>query len=535
MNSIKDIAKEDIEELFDGEIFGRGEEYFEDGLVESIELLDNNTIIGVVVGNERYKVTISLDSGGDIICDCTCPCEFNCKHSAALMLKWISEKEGFNEKKKSIGTTGNEDKFSKEPIEKIISDKSKEELVTLVTEMISRNPELKSLIVLRKNEIVQKIRTIFSRFWDWNEIRELISELELILQGIKKSRLLWGKELLEEMEKASSIIIRSVNSVHDGEGAISDFLEDWYETYGEIFTSTNPSKEKKIEFIKKILKLIENEEYGMEESYEKAFLGICKDLDDVELIKEYYKKEENVKDEEDFYDDADNYNQFYLELYEKIGANEKFLELSRDKSFSLDTIDKLIQLERFEEALKECEKQKEFSEDIENRKIMLLKKFNRSKEAKELLFNLANKTGEIGYAKKLKIECKNEEWKKYLKKLIENAKKHNHRSFVSRIYFNEEDYKNAYEYGKDLSDTDYLELLAKKLSKNYPDYSCQILRKLCFENISRGSGWPYKKAGQLLKEIKKIDSSGGFYKKTKKEIILKHKKKYSLMEIIEKI
>jgi len=534
MDTIKDIAKENIEELFNGNIFSRGEEYFEDGLVESMELLDNNTIIGIVVGNERYKVTISLDPEGDIICDCTCPCEFNCKHSAALLLKWLSEKEGFKENKTPLKIEDEGGTFNKEPIEKIIADKSKEELVTIITEMINRNPELKSLIVLRKNEIVQKIQTIFSRFWDWNEIRELISELELILQGIKKSRHLWGKEILEEIEKASSIIIRRMDSVHDDEGAISDFLEDWYELYGEIFATTTPPKEEKIDFIKKILKLIENDEYGLEESYEKAFLGMCKNLDDVELIQEHYKKDKNVKDEGNFYD-GDYYDQFYLELYEKIGANDKFLELSRDKGFLLETIDKLIHLERFEEALKECEKQKEFSEDIENRKIILLKRFNRNKEAKEILFNLANKTGEIGYAKKLKNECKDEEWKKYLKKLLDTSKKKNQKEFVSRIYFNEEDYKNAYEYGKDLSDTGYLELLAKKLSKEHANYASQILRRLCFGYISQGSGWPYKKAGQLLKDIKKIDGSGSFYKKTKQEIILKHKKKYSLMEIIEKI
>ena len=136
------------------------------------------------------------------------------------------------------------------------------------------------------------------------------------------------------------------------------------------------------------------------------------------------------------------------------GANDKFLELSRGKGFSLDSIDKLIQLGRFEEALKECEKQKEFSEDIENRKIMLLKRFNRNKEAKELLLNLANKTGEIGYAKKLKNESTNKEWESYLKKLLDASKKKKWKEFVSRIYFNEEDYKNAYEYGKDLSDTE---------------------------------------------------------------------------------
>ena len=533
MNSIKDITREDIEELFDGQIFSRGEEYLEDGLVDSVELLDKNTIVGVVIGNDRYKVTISLDSEGDIICDCTCPCEFNCKHSAALLLKWISEKNNFSNKnqfdnKKEIIQ-------KEEPIQDIVSKKSKEELVEIVMEMLSQNPELKSLIVLRKNEIIQKIRRIFSRFWDWNEIRDLISELDLIIQGIKKNKHLWGKELLEEIEKASLIIIKGIDSVRDDDGALSDFLEEWFEIYGEIFSATNPSKEEKIDFIKKILKFIDKDEYSMESSYEKAFLGMCKSLEDVELIKEYYKPEENIKEDEDSFDDQDNYDEFYLTLYEKIGENDRFLELSKSKGFSLDTIDKLIQLERFEEALKECDKQKEFDEDIENRKIGLLRRFGRIKEVKENLFKLTNKMGEISYVKKLKKECDKEEWKKSLKEILDNAKKNNWKEFVSRIYFNEEDYKNAYEYGNDSSDTDYLELLAKKLTEKYSDLACKILRDLCFQNIDYGSGWPYKKAGQLLKEIKKIDSSGSFYKKTKKEIILKHKKKYSLMNIIEKI
>ena len=55
---MKEITKEDIEELFDDRIFFRGEEYFENDLVESVELLDESTIIGTVVGNDRYKVTI---------------------------------------------------------------------------------------------------------------------------------------------------------------------------------------------------------------------------------------------------------------------------------------------------------------------------------------------------------------------------------------------------------------------------------------------------------------------------------------------
>ena len=313
------------------------------------------------------------------------------------------------------------------------------------------------------------------------------------MEGIKKNKKLWGRELLEEIEKSSNIIIAGVDSVHDDDGALSSFLEDWYETYGGMFSSTNPSKEEKIEFIKKILKLNEKDEYGLESSYEKAFLGMCKNIEDIELIKTYYKHEDP--------DDEGYYDEFFLSLYGKIGDNEKFLEFSKDKAFSVARIRKLIQLERFEEALKECEKQKEFSEEIENMKIELLRKFSRSKELRELLFNLADKTEDMSYVKKLKKECNKGEWNKYLEKLIANAIKNNWKAFVSRIYFNEEDYKNAYEYSKSMSETDYLERLAKKLSKGHPDYSCQILKKLCFKNIGYGSGWPYKKAGQLLKDL----------------------------------
>jgi len=529
MDSIKEITEEDIEELFDGRIFSRGEEYFQEGLVDSVEMIDNNTIMGIVLGNDRYEVTISLDSEEDIICDCTCPYDFNCKHAVALLLQWISVKKNFN-KNKTYLKDQSVNKTEEEPIEEIILKKSKDELASLVLEMLNRNPELKSLIVLRKNEIIQKTRMLFLRFWEWNEIRELISELELVLQGIRKSRQLWNKDLLDEMEKASNIIIKGIDSVHD-EGELGIFLEEWYETYGEIFSSVKPSKKEKIEFVKKILGLIDKDEYSMEGSYEKAFLGMCENLEDVELIKEYYKLEETEED----YDDESYYDNFYLDLYEKIGDNENFLKFSKEKGFSIERIKKLIELERFKDALQESEKQKEFSEEIENLRIQILRKFDKLEEVKNSLFKLANKMGEISYVKKLKKECDKKEWKEYLKKIISNAKKKNWKEFVSRIYFSEEDYKNAYEYGKDLSCDDYLELLAKKLSNECPGLACKILRKLCFEHIGYGSGWPYKKAGQLLKQIKKTDDSGSFFKKTKNEIILKHKKKYSLMNIIERV
>src|SRR3989338_4720727 len=92
MKSIKDITIEDIKDLFDSIIYLRGEEYFESECVKDIEPVDSSTLTGVVQGNNKYNVTITIDSNEDISCECSCPCDFNCKHAAALLLKWLSIK-----------------------------------------------------------------------------------------------------------------------------------------------------------------------------------------------------------------------------------------------------------------------------------------------------------------------------------------------------------------------------------------------------------------------------------------------------------
>ena len=196
---------------------------------------------------------------------------------------------------------------------------------------------------------------------------------------------------------------------------------------------------------------------------------------------------------------------------------------------------KLISLGKLKEALEECDKKKEYNPEVEERKYNLLKKLNKNKEAQKVLFKLSKYTCSLDLILKLKKESSKQEWENYKREIIEEAKKTKINEIISKIYYHEEDYLNAYEYAKNLTNSDYLELLAKKLSKNNPDKACSLLRKLIFQWILSGSGYPYKKAGKLLKEIKNIDNSGSIFKKIKNEIINEHKKKYSLMDIIEKI
>ncbi|MFT4304692.1 MAG: SWIM zinc finger family protein [Candidatus Woesearchaeota archaeon] len=524
MKSIKDITIEDVHNLFDIIILSRGKEYFQKGNVESVEMINSHSISGIVVGTIEYRVSVTIDSNDYIECKCSCPCDFYCKHIVALLLEWLSVKKNYS---KSLTS---DEPLKKQDLSTILSKKTKEELIALSLEFIQKYPDLKSLVFIDHKELTSKIRNLFKKFWEWNEISELIHKLETLLEGIRRNKDSWNIDLLDEMKTCSEIMIKGQNNVHD-EGDLGLFFEDWFLIYGEIFSFTKPKINEKINFIQYILKLSENDDYSFENSFEKALIGMCENKEDIELIKNYYIHN-NYK-----YEEEDDYKEFYLELFDKIGLDDEYLKFAKKQGYSSNIIDKLISLNRLEEALEECEKYNDNNPFyyIKNKKIEILKKLGKKEELKKELFDEIKQTHDIKYLLMLKQESKKDEWKKYLELIISYAKQKNQNSFLSRLYYNEKDYKNAYEYSKNLTDNTYLENLAKKLSFEHPNLACEILRKLCLEFIKKGSGWPYKKVGELLETIKKIDKKNDFFKKTKNEIIHNHKKKYSLMEIIEKI
>lgn len=522
METINDITLEKVQDLFDSVIFLRGEEYFEEGYVKSIEAVDSNTLTGLVEGNNTYSVSISIGASGDIICDCSCPCDFNCKHSAALLLKWLSVKNRqSNELKQGSDST-------KQSLKQLLNSRSKEELIELLDASIHQYPELRPLIKMERKELISKIRGLFSKFWEWDEVDGLISQLEIILDGIRRNKTSWNKELVKEMETCSAVMIRGIEQVH-GEEELSTFLEDWFLTFGEIFSSTKPAKEEKKVFIQKIVDLVKQDDYGYETSYEKALIGMCTDTGDISLVKNALP---------DLFSEEKSRKEFLLEIYDRLGIQDKYLKTAKETGNVLAVVEKLISLNKLDEALEACKNSKTGDLNwptIENKKIDLLKKLGRKDEANNELLTLIKKTGEITYAVKLKAECGPKDWERYVNIIIKDARNKKRNNLLSRLYYGENDFKRAYEFSKDVSDAGYIELLAKKLSAGYPALACDLFKKLCAYYINAGSGWPYKKAGKMLEAIKIINKRGAYYIEAKANIIAQHKKKYSLMAIVEKV
>jgi len=523
--SIEDLTIEDVHDLFDSVIFLRGEEYYDEGCVSLIEPLDSQTIKGIVQGTQKYNVSISIDAENEITCECSCPCDFNCKHAAAVLLKWLSIKKKYKNKLPQIKPP------LKESLDQLLVKKSKEELIELTKTMIEKHPEFTSLVKIERKEIISTIKRLFSQFWEWDEIQDLIDQLEAILEVIRQNKQAWNKALLDEMSMCSTMMIKNAENVHD-EGELGIYLNDWFEIYGGLFSTTKPTINEKKEFIRTILEWMEKDDYGYDSSYEKALVGMCTTEEDIALIKTCLEATESLHPK-----DKEYYQKFYLELYDKIGMDEKYLEVAKQSGLTSVLIDKLIALNRLDEALKICNEniQEDFSRYLEIKKIEILKKLGKKPELAQSLFNLLEKTGEFNYYLKLKQESPEEEWKNYLERIITDAKNKRQFDLLSRIYYTEKDFKKAYEYTQDIHDLDYLELLAKKITTADKELACELFKRLCFEWITKGAGLPYKKSGKMLEAIKRIDKQGMFFKQTKEEIIREHKKKYSLMEVIERI
>jgi hypothetical protein len=523
--TIEDLTIDDVHELFDSAIFLRGEEYYDEGCVSLIEPLDSQTIKGIVQGTQKYDVSIAIDAEGEIACACSCPCDFNCKHAAAVLLKWLSIKQKYKNRLQQVKPS------LKESIDQLLEKKSKEELIELTKTMIKKHPEFISLVKIERKEIASTIRRLFSQYWEWNEVRDLIDQLEANLEGIRRNKQAWNKAFFDEMSVCSTVMIKNVDDVHD-EGDFGIFLDDWFEIYGELFSAIKPTVNEKKDFIRTIAKWIEEDDYGYDSSYEKALIGMCKTEEDITLIKTCLDSTEARYPE-----DKEYYQEFYLELYDKIGMDEKYIEVAEQSGLTSVLIDKLIALNRLDEALKICNEntQEDFSMHLEIKKIEILKKLGKKPELAQGLFNLLEKTGEFSYYLKLKQESSKEEWKNYLERIITDAKSKGQFDLLSRIYYTEKDFKKAYEYSHDMHDLDYLELLAKKLTTANPKLACELFKRLCFDWVTKGAGWPYKKSGKMLEAIKRIDKQGIFFRQTKEELIGEHKKKYSLMEVIERI
>jgi uncharacterized Zn finger protein len=129
------ITLDDIRGRATAQSFARGESYFRNGAI-SDTVRRGNELEGRCEGSEYvpYHVRVTLDEAGRIdtaICTCAYDWGGDCKHIVALLLMYLHEPELFEERA---------------PVQDTLLERSQEQLVTLIRQMIARYPDLQALI-----------------------------------------------------------------------------------------------------------------------------------------------------------------------------------------------------------------------------------------------------------------------------------------------------------------------------------------------------------------------------------------------------
>lgn len=134
MSTKPTLSEEQIRDWTDGRSFSRGLDYFRNGAIKHPRR-DGMTLKAECQGSapRPYRVEMTLNDTGVSSGFCSCPVGHggHCKHGVALLLTWLHSPESFTE---SVSQ------------KRSLEERSREELIQLIIQMIDRYPDLETLL-----------------------------------------------------------------------------------------------------------------------------------------------------------------------------------------------------------------------------------------------------------------------------------------------------------------------------------------------------------------------------------------------------
>lgn len=129
------INEAKLREWASSQSFTRGRSYFRNGMIQHT-VRRGNMLIGSCAGSSGglYRIEVELNDQEELVSAmCSCPYDWGgiCKHVVALVLTFIHEPERFTVQQATADS---------------LMERSKEELVALIREMIAREPDLETLL-----------------------------------------------------------------------------------------------------------------------------------------------------------------------------------------------------------------------------------------------------------------------------------------------------------------------------------------------------------------------------------------------------
>tara|TARA_Y100000310_G_C20649760_1_gene798713 strand:- start:393 stop:1061 length:669 start_codon:yes stop_codon:yes gene_type:complete len=153
-----------LEQEFASNIWKRGRAYYYEGLLGNI-IKTGDSIKAESYGSSTYRLKIDLK---EETMSCSCPCDFYCKHLAALIM-WLKRNKPIEISKKL----------------EFLKSKTKPELINILGEVIEKNPELLAYVqTITDESIKESIKKIWLPEYDYTI--DFFNQLDFIKDNILK-------------------------------------------------------------------------------------------------------------------------------------------------------------------------------------------------------------------------------------------------------------------------------------------------------------------------------------------------------------
>jgi hypothetical protein len=356
MSLFPEINENDIQKWVGNNAFQRGYRYFEDEAIMNPRRR-GQSLISECQGSRLapYRVEIRLGSEGILDGSCSCPAGDggHCKHAAALLLTWIHEPEMFIEVPE---------------LEQVLEERSKEDLISLIREMVTRYPDLEQLLelsalsnlpsgeILQPDLIAQQIRRAFSSAGgEQGDNTRIAENLQSILD--------LGEDLLDRLEahNAATVYETLMEGMltyedclyHDQGGDLGQVLAECEQGIQDCLGSTQePELRQGLLHTLFDLYLWDLQAGGLGFADETpSILAGQANPDEKQMIAAWIREEipEGTEREDDFQRRA--LGGLWLTLMSGGLDDETYLRICRETGRTQDLIDRLLSLERVDEAL----------------------------------------------------------------------------------------------------------------------------------------------------------------------------------------
>ena len=576
------ITLSNFESVIDHALVKRGRRYWQHGLVQNLEEIEDGKWTAQVEGTQVYEVRISISDDAVTDYNCTCPYDLGpvCKHEVAMLYAIQERLSGVattnkEEQETTIGSKRRRAKTGKQKprtvakkVDEVLEKMSQEEIIDLVRSHALRNREFRVILLAQvtlrsggdsksayRELIKESLRSGMDRhgFIDyWSTRRAVRGAEELLNKAVKLVESGNPEQAIPIFQAVIEELVPALQFADDSNGDIGGAI-DW--AFDEFY--------KCIEKIQDPIMRKDLFDYYLTEANRKQYEGWDWKWDFLRMAsalissgeqeKELFAKLDKISQAGQSSEFFDRYNQeqaaqIKLEVIRKRGRENDINQFINDnlhhtsirclaieQAFSNKDFSRVIELAK-QGIEQDTERQYPgLVNEWFNWLLKVAEKEENVEDIREYARLLFFETCNFEYYEKLKKTHSKSNWPDQVEKLLGHLQQRASFSTLAEIFIREKEWQKLLDLVRGQTSFRTLETYHKYLAPHFPKELVEMYEKTSKELLAQSMGRAaYQDVCQMLRRMKKLGASDRV-RQLIKEFSEQYKKRRALLEELERV